>query len=593
MSTRSFHFKSLFLVTVALVTSSAQAATIRVGADGACQFNNLPAALSAAASNGDSANTIQLARNVSYTNVHVSLNGNKQITIQGGLDDCTSTAISGQTTLDGVGGSGTVLAINMSGGGGVFLNHLRIQGGSEDTGVLVTPTGGGIEILSGDVTLSNTLVTANNSKLGGGVYVQGGGSTLAVLRLKDGSSISANNARTDASAGGGGVYCRSGGFVTLADSIVGNNDSTGDGGGIYLDNCQLSLAAFSPATIGVNLINNAAGLNGGAIFATNRSKIRTQLDGGGATPLPTFVSGNRAGNGGGAFALLGDLTATDAERVEAELRHTRIVGNQASVGGAIFLLQRANFTLTGGAPWVTCSGLGTGNCTQLSNNFVTGGICVGGAVHSPTVPNNIANVPFLGLYGVMAQNNRLQGCAGDGSFLSGNVAMGFANTVITGHAGPSVFRLLSNVAEPTNHNIWFSTISGNSASAIFKNFSTNTDHNISLYGSIVHNSGPVRDVAERVINFNAPASCLPIVNENVSTQGVGDIVDPLLDSSFTPASNSFATDACPSDTTWSPDLYNNARPIDIAGLPNINGPQDRGAVERLDLPEQLFRNGFE
>jgi predicted outer membrane repeat protein len=580
-----FIVQKLFLPIALLLAldNAAQAATFRVGSDGACTHNTLPAALAAAAANSDPANFIVLANNLTYSNIHLSLSGSKQITLQGGVDSCSLTPSSARTVLSGAGGSGTVLAINMSAGTLVFLLNLRITDGSNDTGVLVTPSGGGLEVLSGDVELRNIEVSGNASQLGGGVYVSGGNS---VLRINADSTISNNTVSAGAptDARGAGVYCQNGASITMSNAAVLNNITPGHGGGFYLDNCNMQFTGVLAASSAPPLIANNRASSGGGIYARNRSKITSLISGAGFTATPVWFNSNQATGAGGALYLEGDTSAAPAQRLSVTLKNGVFTNNIAQgPGGAIYLLNRADFQLDGGAPWVRCDGIvGGGICTRMTGNRAD----IGGAIAGVSSTNTAENQPQVLLYRIYAANNSTQGNVG--SFISLNGALSMANSIVTQHAENSTFLLGSHAPVGADqHNLWFNTISGNTSQTIFR---SQTAQQVSLYGSIVHNTVPVRNVNEGAITFTAPATCLPLFNENVSTSGFGALGNPGLDANFTPGASAFAVDVCPSDTNWSPDIYDRLRPIDLP-VTDINGQQDLGAVERQ--VDAIFASGFE
>jgi CSLREA domain-containing protein len=134
------------------------------------------------------------------------------LTITGGVDD---------------GGGGGVL---VDGDNTVFIDACHI------TGNLASDSGGGIRNVAGNVTLTNSTISANatQSSLGLGNGIHSSGGTLTVMN----STISGNSREgTTGSVGGGGIWV-SGGTASLNLSTISDNGADGpiSAGGVYVSN---------------------------------------------------------------------------------------------------------------------------------------------------------------------------------------------------------------------------------------------------------------------------------------------------------------------------------------------------------------------
>jgi len=108
-------------------------------------------------------------------------------------------------------------------GGGIYckdissltVNNCKIIGNSTNSAVY---SGGGIYCDSGDLTIQNSVITANAAEFGGGIYYMGGGDKLTITN----STITANAATVDT----GGIYCFAG-MASLTNCILWANTDSG------------------------------------------------------------------------------------------------------------------------------------------------------------------------------------------------------------------------------------------------------------------------------------------------------------------------------------------------------------------------------
>lgn len=240
-------------------------------------------------------------------------------------------------------------AIDMSGGGGLLLNRLRITGGNTRNGANGDPNGdrngkdaepGGAVRADGTVLLASTVFDNNRTGRGGsgapplvpgsGGYGGNGGRGSAVIasEIIVANSTFTNNRTGDGGVGGNGVGAGgnggaggAGGNGTLAafnsisiQSSVMDGNRTGAGG----NGGHSAQAAGGSGGIGGN---------GGALFSSSLSMVGTSVvrnvagDGGSGGPGATAGgNGGRGGFGGGVYAEIG------------EMRDSTIADNAAGAG---------------------------------------------------------------------------------------------------------------------------------------------------------------------------------------------------------------------------------------------------------------------
>ncbi len=187
--------------------------------------------------------------------IYVSGNRVESVTIPSGVNgkassiEITTPSGNSQTAVLNANAAASVLKVESS--VPVTISKLHITGGVGTDG-----KGGGINMGTGTkVTLADGAVIgnanatgiahaegnySNYASLGGGIYTQGN------LILKRGSKVCYNYCDDPTSCGGGGIYCDTGGSVTIQGgaeiSKNGVNSSTGHGGGIYYNDGTLKMS---------------------------------------------------------------------------------------------------------------------------------------------------------------------------------------------------------------------------------------------------------------------------------------------------------------------------------------------------------------
>ena len=144
------------------------------------------------------------------------------------------------------------------GGGGVEVNGAATVENCTIRSNLATDFGGGVLFYNGTTGVVRNCTISDNvaSNSGGGVYVQNGG-------MVSNCWISGNRT-VDAAGNGGGVFVtatagNTGG--TLVNSVICNNSTPQDGGGIY---CSQGATVLAPI-VNCTVVSNAAGRYGGGI----------------------------------------------------------------------------------------------------------------------------------------------------------------------------------------------------------------------------------------------------------------------------------------------------------------------------------------
>ena len=209
-----------------------------------------------------------------------------------------------------------------------------------------------------DVTLGDVIITGFDSTGdGGGVFVDDAAFTALGGHLGGIMEISQCTAPN-----GGGVAVHNG-VVNLLSATVDDNTATGDGGGVYIDPQSTTASAYiQNSTVNINGATDGAGIHADGPFVL--------LDN-------TEVSGNVAtGFGGGIY---GNADALDAI----------LMDNQATLdGGAAYVTGSVGFRRTwvtnniarfGGGFFVTATGGVSSHQTTLDYNTAT--VATGGGMH--------------------------------------------------------------------------------------------------------------------------------------------------------------------------------------------------------------------
>ncbi|HLN28714.1 MAG TPA: DUF4214 domain-containing protein [Gemmataceae bacterium] len=376
--------------------------------------------------------------------------------------------ISGVTIRDGVTtGSGGGIAVVDSSASSLSLTNSIVTGNTADSSAGSTSEyGGGIDVTSGSVTLTNSQVTDNrllgSRDLGGGIYAGSGctGVTLTNSSLSGNTGSSgggglemvtgaanltvtgctiSDNVAANGFTDGGGIAAETTGAVTISDSSITNNSCMGNGGGggVAIFGASTSSITFSQDTVtgnqvvngygggiddeipcpmtvqGCTISDNSAALSGGGISARNGSD--TTITG---TLLTDNVAATNPGGtttgigGGGLFVIDGTV----------EISNSTISDNVVDAPGAGGGVLLTTFFSTGSEATVSY-------CSFAGNVAATdgGALCAqddyGINVSNSTFAGNVAQNGDGGAIDNAGQNARLTS-----DTLQSNIAEGLGGT---------------------------------------------------------------------------------------------------------------------------------------------------------------------
>jgi hypothetical protein len=219
--------------------------------------------------------------------------------------------------------------------GSSTLSGMTITGGRTAGTDLNTNGGGGVRVDGANVTIQDSVITGNSSSgPGGGIYVFFGTVGLTVRNC----TISDNTAGTEAASpfrDGGGISVGFGASLLLENSTVSGNASPTEGGGVYVYRNAAVTWTLRNSTISGNI----AGHGGGGIFA------RSPGTGGNGTLLVqnstianNSANGTDAGDGGGGIGQAGPGGSLSLES-------TIVANNSAAIAPDVQGAVTANFSL--------------------------------------------------------------------------------------------------------------------------------------------------------------------------------------------------------------------------------------------------------
>lgn len=164
-------------------------------------------------------------------------------------------------------------------GGSLTISNCEIKG---NDAFGITSFGGGVCSTS-SLTISGSRVYENDAGTGGGLCILSGNLTASFI------VVSNNSARH-----GAGVHAKSS-LGSITYSSIANNDANSEGGGIYIDNSPLEIK-------NVTVYGNGAGEFGGGLFQFFDQPVGT------ATIINSTFSANKAdGSGGGLHISQGKI----------------------------------------------------------------------------------------------------------------------------------------------------------------------------------------------------------------------------------------------------------------------------------------------
>ncbi len=245
-----------------------------------------------------------------------------------------SIALQGKTgtntdSLDGE-KNGTTLSIKTA--VPIKITKLKITNGK------ASGNGGGISVVSGNLTLASGVLLCGNESAQNGGGVWNSASTLTI----DGAVISGNTANQH----GGGIYNCSDATLVFISGAITRNEAAKYGGGVYNANAF----TMSGGTIRENKASEGAGVNtagdANGTFSMSGGSIsnNTATEKGGGiysagtlTITDSTISGNKAKNGAGIYIAGGNTTFKAGDENDAA-KYVKIQNNTATKnGGGIFV----------------------------------------------------------------------------------------------------------------------------------------------------------------------------------------------------------------------------------------------------------------
>jgi predicted outer membrane repeat protein len=393
-----------------------------------CAYQTLQAAVNAAVS-GD---TIRV-EGKTWTGSDATVNfPDKNLILRGGYDsECVSLLANSRTKLDAA-GSDTVFELLVS--PPAVQREIQVWN-FEITGGHGLAAGG---INTGRKTswyFDNSSIHDNRSSIGGGISV----GLDSFLNLHN-TVVFSNTATTN----GGGIYCQ-GTYTTTQVSIFGaskigtyvlvpgipphviglGNHADGSGGGVYMDNCTLTISENSM------LLNNIANLDGGGIFAANNSKVNFQS-------ADLGIIGNDAVDGAGVYLEDSDINSTGGQ----------LSYNTASVnGGGLYATGNSVYG------YINSSSCQLGKCIEISNNSAGDS---GGGVY-------LANGASIVSFNILMDSNHADESA-SAIYATGGAQMQIYSSIIIRGSAPNFVIQLDDTAGDPTIGIGESTIAGNTGS---------------------------------------------------------------------------------------------------------------------------------
>ena len=285
-------------------------------------------------------------------------------------------AISGLTLTHGFDpGNANGGAITDTGGAALDLRNLAI------TDSLSGQQGGGLAT-TGDYTLTNSTVSGNTAKSGGGVYSRSGSASGNSGAISD-TTIINNHASGSVGSAGGGIDVASA-ALTLERSTLSGNTSDGSGVGAQV-------AAKYGVTISNSTVQGNSAVNGGGLSlhssSSKYSPIRvteTTISGnqgshgagvqvsyiGAGNPV-TIARSTISGNQGAAGSFGGGILFSGGIDGRAQLVDSTVSGNTAASGGGLSLGDDSN------NPVLTSYGSDFTGSIDLDNSTVAGNTATG------------------------------------------------------------------------------------------------------------------------------------------------------------------------------------------------------------------------
>lgn len=568
---------------------------VTVGVGPTCDFNSLQTAINSASTSSDVRTVIWLSADMPTVGLLVI---DRNITIRGNLVSCDSPA-TGETrhAIVGSGLNSVIRALTtIATPRALRLQDVVIRDGGADS---ASERGGGVHVEDRvALRLERVSVNRNVSVRGGGIAVVG---PLASATIEDGTlignnpdlSLTGNGAITvDAQPGiGGGIYCQ-GGTLNVTNAIVRSNTAALHGGGIYVDDCAVTIEPDDSTPTRFLVTGNVAfNGDGGGIYVTANSEMFWQ-PAPGITSAGLVLANVADGSGGGLFI-------TDSSNFVASWLRFR--DNRADIrGGGVYADGDSNVILSGG-DGMRCGGgpLGfacPGIFGSRGNLVGENATLIGGAIYARDGAQ--INLRQQHIFDNAANNGsalHLSGSATSatlsGVLIARNLLYGVGN-------GTSTVELTSSADITMRHVTMAGNFRASAAFPLVERALSSIRANGNQSEVELRNSSFFNDadsVIRLLVSATTSGSCV-YAHENVSFPP-GNTVDPqYIDTTgdfpdFRLGPTSPARDRCAASGPTEADAFGGARPIDLFGVNNILGPFDVGAFEAFG--DELLRDSFE
>ncbi len=187
--------------------------------------------------------------------------------------------------------------------------------------------GGAIRNRGGTMTISYSTFTENTAGDGGGAIASAG--TLTIDNSKIANNITTGPNAQQSGQGGGGGISSNGGELTINNSVITGNSAANDGGGIYITASIVNIRNTTVSDNVANTNNDLYGSGGGVwIRAEGQVTVSGSTISGNRTKRNTTSDDMRFSGQGGGFWVQGVLTSDN----------NTISGNTAEqVGGAVYV----------------------------------------------------------------------------------------------------------------------------------------------------------------------------------------------------------------------------------------------------------------
>ena len=345
------------------------------------------------------------------------------------------------STFDMFGGKLTGGRVTGKGGGGaIALNDpqcvFNMYGGEisgnngNKAGGAIFQTFGSVNQPGGTFNMYGGTIKDNKAENGGAFYSV----TASKVNLA-GGTISGNQSTSMSNqdyTGGGAIYLRGGGTLTISGTQITGNSAKKDGGAIFAGCRNFTISGSAMLT------GNTAGRRGGAICLYSDTGVDAKLDMTGGT-----ISGNNATNDGGGVYVgkKGTLTLNGS---------AVFTGNKAKWGGAIYLTDNSSMTMTSGKLAqnnASEQGGGVFSYSDSSSFSLSGGTIEsntagknGGAVYINKGALNISGNPVVNGNTVSGKANNVYLPSGKTLTISGTMSSGASVGVKTANTNyPVVF----------------------------------------------------------------------------------------------------------------------------------------------------------